>query len=178
MIDNNANILDGNTGQTMQITKILEESTQTASPMPNWFLWTTNQTPFNNMFARVNKCFVSKQSLTDFKIANTQFSFGSVQDYELFLEQEIEISPAVKKFNINKLAQPFAQWVYKTFTDLHTDITPEEVLDFILNPNPDYCRSVINSRVKPESVANKFFSVYNQWRVYIPCFVENVQQNN
>lgn len=178
MIDNHATVLDGTTGLTHQVGEILSNATQTASPIPNWFLWTNNQVPFNNVLARINKCFVAKQSLSDFKIANTQFSFGSVQDYELFLEQEIEIHPEIKKLHINRLAQPFAQWIYKTFTDLHANITFDEVLDFLLNTSPESCRSIIHSKVKPETVANKFFSVFNQWRVYIPVYVDNVDDDN
>ena len=175
MVDPKANVLEVGSTQPMTVEQLLETRQPQGHPPPDWYLWTDNKSPFNNMVNRVNKCFTSRQSLPDskmFSIQNSQVSLTAVQDFELFLEQGYKISPTVQAMNLNKLAQPFAQWVVKTFAELKCNVTDQEIRQFLLNTDPLTSRKFVFSKVQPESNAQKFFSVYNQWRVYIPIYID------
>ena len=179
MVDPSANVLEVGSSQQISVQNVLSTRAVQGNPPPDWYLWMDNKSPFNNMVNRVNKCFTSRQSLSEmkmFSITNSQVSLTAVQDFELFLEQGCEISPAVQAMNLNKLAQPFAQWTLKTLNDLKANVTPEEVLKLLLNPEPKLVKKFIIQNVPNESIGNKFFSVYNQWRVYIPIYIDPTGQ--
>jgi hypothetical protein len=175
MVEPTAFVLEVGSSQQVTVQSVLTSRPIQGNPPPDWYLWMDNKCPFNNMINRISKCFTSRQSLSDVKItsiSNSQVSFTAVQDFELFLEQGYEISPAVKSMKLNKLAQPFAQWTMKIFENLKAVVTPEEVIELLLSPEPKIARKFIQEKVPFESYANKFFSVYNQWRVYIPIFID------
>ena len=173
MVDPKASVLEVGSTVPMSVEQVIETRPPQGPPPQDWYLWTDTKSPFNNMVNRVNKCFTSRQSLSDvkmFSIQNSQVSLTAVQDFELFLEQGFEISPMVQAMNLNQLAQPFAQWVVKTFSDLKANVNEQEIRQFLLNTDPQLSRKFIFSKIQPESNAQKFFSVYNQWRVYIPIY--------
>lgn len=173
MIDKNAKVLAVGSTEPQPITQVIEEHGNiTGNPPQNWFLWTDTNSPFNSMVNRVNKCFLSRQSLSDQKYTPPPAP-STIQDFEIFLEQNPEVSPEISNLGLNKISQPFAQWMYKTLIDLEASIGPEDVLKLLLNPDPKFARRFFTTKLNNEQVASKLFSVYNQWRVYIPIYLEN-----
>lgn len=150
------------------ITSIIESN--------NWFLWTDSKTPFHSLNTRLNKCFLSKHQINDFKLLSIvsqthQITLNNFQEFEDFLDQVKEISEDIKSLHFNEFAEPFAMWTYKTLNELNCNISLEELKALLLDTNPDSLKSFFLKNIQPEKHALKVFNSYNQWRLFIPIYV-------
>lgn len=171
LVDGNALALEVGSIQSKPVSQILSEKPIQGAPPSDWFLWTDNKSPFNNMVNKVNKSFITRQSLSEHKKNPTPIT--GLQDFEQFMEGPIPKDQAPMFISrINKLAQPFVIWVFKTFRDLGSTANDDEILKLILNSDPKTSRKFFYQKLPSEQFASKFFSMYAQWRLYIPVYID------
>lgn len=111
-----------------------------------------------------NKLIKRKSSVSD--------NFIKYCTFEQFLESEFTISNFVKLCNLNKLSQPFAQWLFEIFNIYDIYIDRLEFLELLLSPEPEFARNFFEKKFKEKEVSSYMFSQYNRWRLCIPIYLE------
>lgn len=145
---------------------------------PECFSWSSSIIFFPNLNSKITKCFLGttlrsqKNDKNSLSISSPQLivNFGFIHDFETFLEQQPKLTPFIEKADINPFAKLFAQWVKKCFDDLHLNVSENEFLDFLLEPNYDIVSTFIKKRVEDESACRRFINAFTQWRIHIPVF--------
>jgi hypothetical protein len=81
------------------------------------------------------------------------------------------VSDEIKALRLNPLAETFAMWTLKTFNDLKSPIGTEELKALLLDVGPESAKNFFLLNIKPETLAVKVYTSYNQWRLFLPVFV-------
>lgn len=170
LVDGNTLALEVGSMQPKPISQIMAEKPPQGSPPSEWYLWTDSKSPFNSMINKVNKAFIARQGSNEHKKMAAPVL---LQEFENFLDGPMP-KDQIPMFlpNINKLAQPFVVWVYKTFRDLGSNANDDEILKVLLNADPKMTRKFFLAKIPSDNYAMKFFSMYNEWRLYIPIYLE------
>jgi hypothetical protein len=178
LLSDTVSVTDVSTQATSSLNEILRSRglyRRAPDDRNEWFLWTDQKTPFLALNSRINRCLTSRQPKSEMKLLSMlspshQANVASFQEFEDYLAQGPTIADKIRDLHLNSFAEPFAMWLYKTFSDLKCEIKPEEVRALLLEVDPDRSRAFIAAKIGAEAIANRFFESFHQWRLFIPCF--------
>jgi hypothetical protein len=182
LIPDNLQISEGSSSTTVSLSDVLRLKGLDHQPIEDrneWFLWTDQRNPFHSLTARLTKSFQTrhqKNSLNLLSLVSPTITLNRYQEFEEFLETGPVIADEIKQLNLNSFAEPFAMWIWKMLLELNAKVSPLEVRALLLETDPDRARAFFLFHLTPEAHALRVFSIYNQWRLFIPIFVVGEEQ--
>lgn len=139
--------------------------------------WLDTKTPFTSLYARLTKSFIQRQTRAErtpltITSPHLTISIGQIQDFEQFLESYHTPSPEVSALPINKFALPFVEWCIKCFHNIKSEITTEELVEFVTETSYDKVSDFVASHIADQALQRTFLNSYMQWRIFIPIYIE------